>query len=217
MCSIFKRLKATIAEYMPDFINVMMIKLRHKDSWISLNCIIENTVLTGDNGVGHYTQIYNSRLGCHSYVNNNSFVGNCKIGAFTSIGPSCVIGIGTHPTRTIVSTSPKIYNKGAFSDKTFFSTKEEVSIGNDVWIGANVTICQGLHIGDGAIVGANSVVTTDIPPYAIYAGAPAKLIRYRFTPDEIEGLLKLKWWEKGDEWIKENIARFENIANFFKQ
>lgn len=89
-----------------------------------------------------------------------------------------------------------------------------VCIGSDVWIGANVTVRPGVRIGDGAIVGANSVVTGDIPPYAIYAGCPARLIRYRFTEEEIEKLLKMKWWEQDEQWIRDNIERFKDIKDF---
>lgn len=217
MSSILKKFKDTLSDFLPDFLNILGTKLRHRDSWISINSIVDDTVLHGDNGVGHYTQIYNSSLGKHSYVNNNSFVGNCKIGNFTSIGPSCVIGIGTHPTRAIATTSPKIYNKGLLSDTTFFEHKEEVTIGSDVWIGANVTICQGLSIGDGAIIGANSIVTTDIPSFTVYAGTPARFIRKRFTDRQIEQLLDLKWWDKSDDWIRDNIERFKDIDTFFKQ
>jgi virginiamycin A acetyltransferase len=76
-----------------------------------------------------------------------------------------------------------------------FSLKGDTIIGNDVWIGQNSTILPGIKIGDGAIVGMNSVVGSDIEPYTIVAGNPAKIIRKRFD-EELTGLiLKLKWWD----------------------
>ena len=69
-------------------------------------------------------------------------------------------------------------------------------IGNDVWIGLNATILDGVTIGDGAIVAAGAVVTKDVPPYAVVAGVPAKIIKYRFTESQIDFLLKFRWWEK---------------------
>jgi len=71
------------------------------------------------------------------------------------------------------------------------------TIGNDVWIGEGVFIRRGVKIGDGAIIGARSFVNSDVPPYAIVAGIPAKVIRYRFASDVIEELLRLEWWLYG--------------------
>lgn len=77
----------------------------------------------------------------------------------------------------------------------------QILIGNDVWIGDNVTIMSGVRIGDGAIVAAGSVVTKDVPPYAIYGGNPAKLIRYRFSEELIPKLNKIAWWN----WSREKL------------
>ena len=76
-----------------------------------------------------------------------------------------------------------------------YSHKKFPSIGHDVWIGQNVTLCMGVHIGKGAIVAANSVVTKDVPDYAIVGGNPAKIIRYRFGDEIIERLIQSKWWD----------------------
>ena len=86
-----------------------------------------------------------------------------------------------------------------------------VTIGNDVWIGANVTIVNGVTIGDGAVIGANSIVTKDIPPYSIYGGVPAKCIRMRFEQNQIDFLLKLKWWNMDEEWIRSNSLLFSDV------
>ncbi len=83
--------------------------------------------------------------------------------------------------------------------------KGDTVIGNDVWIGQNVTILPGVHIGDGAIIGMNSVVGSDVKPYTIVAGNPAKVIRKRFNNELIKLLLKLKWWDKSIKEINELI------------
>ncbi|SHE31427.1 virginiamycin A acetyltransferase [Mariniphaga anaerophila] len=83
--------------------------------------------------------------------------------------------------------------------------KGDTIIGNDVWIGQNTTILPGVHIGDGVIIGANSVVGSDIEPYTIVAGNPAKLIRKRFDDDLIALLLKVKWWDLPVEEINRLI------------
>ena len=83
--------------------------------------------------------------------------------------------------------------------------KGDTIIGNDVWIGQNATILPGVHIGDGAIIGANSVVGSDIAPYTIVVGNPAKPIRKRFDDELIEIMEKLKWWDKSIEEINNLI------------
>lgn len=81
-----------------------------------------------------------------------------------------------------------------------------IEIGNDVWIGSNVVILSGVTIGDGAILAAGAVVTKNVPPYAIVGGVPAKVIRYRFPPQIVESLLRIKWW---DWTVEEFEANFE--------
>ena len=82
-----------------------------------------------------------------------------------------------------------------------FSFKGDTEVGNDVWIGQNATILPGVHIGDGAIIGASSVVASDVEPYSIVAGNPAKQLRKRFDSELIAILLELKWWELPIEQI----------------
>ena len=84
-----------------------------------------------------------------------------------------------------------------------------IIIGNDVWIGANAIILPGVTVGDGAIIGAGAVVTRDVPPYAIMVGVPAKILKYRYTKDDIKKLLKIAWWN----WSSEKIAR--NVDYFY--
>ena len=79
--------------------------------------------------------------------------------------------------------------------------KGDTVVGNDVWIGQNVTIMAGVHIGDGAIIGANSTVASDVPPYAIAAGNPARVIRKRFDDALIDLLQRYAWWDKSIDEI----------------
>jgi virginiamycin A acetyltransferase len=83
--------------------------------------------------------------------------------------------------------------------------KGDTLIGSDVWIGQNATILPGVHIGDGAIIGLNSVVTCDVAPYTVVAGNPARAVKKRFDDAMVEFLLKLKWWDKSIEEIKQLI------------
>lgn len=86
------------------------------------------------------------------------------------------------------------------------TTSGDVVIGNDVWIGSDVHIMSGVTIGDGAVVGAGSVVTGDVPPYAIFGGNPAKLIKMRFNEAQVETLLRVAWWDWPEEKVRKNIA-----------
>jgi tetrahydrodipicolinate N-succinyltransferase len=90
-----------------------------------------------------------------------------------------------------------------------------IMIGNDVWIGAGALILSGVTIGDGAIVGAGSVVTHDVPPYAVVGGVPAKIIRFRYNKDQIEALLKIAWWNWNIEKIKANMDYFYGEIDAF--
>lgn len=87
-----------------------------------------------------------------------------------------------------------------------FLSKGDTIIGNDVWIGAEAMIMPGIHIGDGAMIAARAVVTKNVEPYSIVAGVPAKPIKKRFSNQEIEILLKAKWWDWPVEKIKKNLA-----------
>lgn len=92
-------------------------------------------------------------------------------------------------------------------------------IGNDVWIGVNSTIMGGVSIGDGAVIAAGSVVTKDIPPYAIVGGVPAKVLKYRFNEHQIIQLLKIKWWDWNADLIHKRKAEIvsRNVENFIKR
>jgi len=88
--------------------------------------------------------------------------------------------------------------------------KGDTVIGNDVWIGQNATILPGVHIGDGAIIGANSVVGSDIEPYTIVAGNPARILSKRFDDELIRMMLEFKWWDKSVEEIDDLIPLLTN-------
>jgi acetyltransferase-like isoleucine patch superfamily enzyme len=147
----------------------------------------------------------------------------CKlvVGNFCSIADNCNVYLGGNHRTDWVSTYPfghintHIFNK--FNGVGHPATKGNVIIGNDVWIGSNVTIMSGVTIGDGAVIANSSHVVKNIEPYSLVGGNPAKLIKYRFTPEQIEKLLQIKWWY----WEDEKINRFShllcnNIDDFIK-
>lgn len=86
--------------------------------------------------------------------------------------------------------------------------KGQIIVQNDVWIGHNATIMAGVKIGNGAIVSANAHVVKDVPPYAIVGGNPAKVIKYRFTEEQIEDLQKIAWWDWSDAELMDRKEDF---------
>ncbi len=171
--------------------------------------------------IGPYTKLESVSVGRYSYISGHAELNNVEFGSFCSIGSRLMNHLGNHPSRTFVSTSPVFYMPNApvpsFSEKeTFPSYGGKVKIGNDVWIGQEVLLMDGVTIGNGAIVAARSVVSRDVPPYAIVGGVPAKLIRYRFDEETIQQLGSFQWWDKEIEWIKSNVDAFQEISRFIE-
>ena len=159
--------------------------------------------------VGDFTYIADSdfkRHVTHHYEWNDDklIIGKfCKIAS----GVEFVMNGANHQMNA-VSTFP-FYTLEGWEQKTPSQNDIPINgdtiIGNDVWIGQNATILPGVHIGDGAIIGANSVVGSDVPPYTIIVGNPARAIRKRFDDELIEILEELKWWDKSIDEINSLI------------
>lgn len=135
------------------------------------------------------------------------FVGDrLVIGKFCSIasGAAFMLNGGNHHTETLSSFPFGIFGGGwETAMPESWPHKGDLVVGNDVWIGYGATLMPGVTIGDGAVIAAKSVVASDVPPYAIVAGAPARVIRRRFSDEAIERLLRLRWWD----WPVERITR----------
>ena len=86
------------------------------------------------------------------------------------------------------------------------TTRGDITIGNDVWIGRGATVLSGVTVADGAVIGAGAVVAKDVPPYAIVVGNPARVVRYRFSDEVIEALLRIRWWEWPDAVIEQRVS-----------
>lgn len=144
-----------------------------------------------------------------------------SIGAFCSIAPGTVIVPNDH-RMDWVTTSPILAVKDfGFTDRDLNmeycpSEKREVIIGNDVWIGANCIIFEGVKIGDGAVIAAGSIIRRDVPPYAVVVSVD-KIIKYRFSKDVIDKLLKIQWWNWPDDKIKENLNLLYNPEKFVEK
>ena len=132
-------------------------------------------------------------VGSYNYFGPYFMSLNARIGNYCSIGPGVKLGHLEHDLAC-VSTSTWIFGpKRGITD--FTGRLEPTIVEDDVWIAANAVVKQGVTIHTGAVVGAGAVVTKDVPPYAIVAGVPAKILRYRFDDASIRLLLESKWWE----------------------
>lgn len=156
-------------------------------------------------------------IGDFTYINGGKIF-YAKIGKFCSIGYGICIGSGEHYVNKVTRYPLKNRVAGIHGLVDFPKQKDSV-IGNDVWIGNNVCIKQGITIGDGAIIATGAVVTKSVLPYTIYGGVPAKFIKKRFTDEQIEELLKIKWWNWNIEKIKLATINndFDNIDSFIKK
>lgn len=191
---------------------------------IALNCL---TKFEGKNRIGDESNIQSTKIGYGSYMGMGCKLVNTEIGKYTSIASYVGIVTGRHPIHEYISTSPMFYSKefgGGYSyvNDEFFDVYKYVKegqeykckIGSDVWIGEGVRILQGVTIGNGAVVGAYSVVTKDCEPYGVYAGSPARLIKYRFDEETIHKLIQFEWWNQKEEWIIENVEKFRYPDQF---
>lgn len=160
--------------------------------------------------VGEYTYY-------HDPDDPTGFERNCVLFHFGPerlvIGKYCGLGAGirflmstaNHDTDALTTFPFPIFG-GAWLEhmETFADRRSrgDTVVGNDVWIGYRVTVMPGVRIGDGAVVAAMSVVTEDVPPYAVVGGNPAKVLRYRFEPDTVARLRRLAWWD----WPAETVT-----------
>ncbi len=136
-----------------------------------------------------------------------AFGRNTTIGRYSSIAAGAFAATDNHPME-FKSMHGFFFNPklGMVDTAWEFSP---LSIGNDVWLGHNAIIMPGVSsIGDGAVVAAGAVVNKDVPPYAVVVGNPARVVRYRFDPDTIAGLLAEKWWEKDIEDLRQHLDEY---------
>jgi acetyltransferase-like isoleucine patch superfamily enzyme len=168
------------------------------------------TTFSNDIFIGSFTRITNSNIGRYTRIKPLCSIFNAKIGNFCSIAKGVKIGLGKHPTN-LLSTNSVFYKDGIRKDwaiKIPFKEEEQIIIGNDVWIGIEAIILDGIKIGNGAIIATRSVVTRDVPPYAVVGGVPAKIIKYRFDEDIINKIQETEWWNLEDTKIKDILPLF---------
>ena len=145
----------------------------------------------------------NCEIGSYTYIGKNCNITKSTIGRYCSIANNVSIGQGEHNLSKISTNS--LFYQNAYNE----FTNEHCTIGNDVWIGTDAIILRGVTIHNGAVIGANSVVTKDIPPFAIVAGCPSKIIRYRFDEIKQKEILSSFWWLEDLDRAKALIDELE--------
>lgn len=178
----------------------------------------------GNNAIGKRSS-FAGKMGRCSYLANDCDL-FATIGRFCSVGDRVRSIMYRHPvTYPYATTSPMFYSmlnqcgENFATEECFEECKmadekahSAIVIGNDCWINSDVTFVSGVKVGDGAVILAGAVVTRDVPPYAIVAGVPAKVVKYRYEEADREWLLGTKWWERDMEWLRENWRVFNDIT-----
>jgi acetyltransferase-like isoleucine patch superfamily enzyme len=125
------------------------------------------------------------------------------IGSYTSVAPQVKVFLGgEHRIDWVTSYPFNVLWESAKQYSGHPKTKGNVVIGSDVWIGTEALILSGVTIGDGAVIGARAVVTRNVPPYAVVAGNPARLVKFRFEQTVIDRLLVQQWWNWSEKQIE---------------
>lgn len=190
---------------------------------LGLAPLIHETATVRDCRLGRYTEVgartslIETALGDYSYIVNDGEVIYTTIGKFCSIAAMVRINPGNHPMWR-ASQSHFTYRASAYFDDAddetaFFDWRRAhpVAIGHDVWIGHGAIVLPGRSVGDGAVIAAGAIVTRDVPPYAIVAGAPARIVRPRFESAVARRLQALQWWDWDHARLRTALDDFRHL------
>ena len=185
-----------------------------------INCEVRQKIIVGEDSfvsggkledyvqINRRNMIVDSVIGTCTYTGMNTVIKQAQIGKYCSISWNVSITGNKHDYKRISPHPFPLLKSFEFVEANTPLDYSKVSIGNDVWIGMNACILPGVIVGDGAVIGAGSVVTKDVPAYAIVAGNSAKVIKYRFSKEIIDVLLSSQWWDWPREVISHNLDLF---------
>lgn len=186
------------------------VKNTKLDDYVSIGdqSIILQSHINSNSAINRRNYILRSKIGRYSYTGIGTMILSAELGNFCSISWNVSIGGANHDYNN-VTTSPlwrfHTMDTGSANHNINYENQEPCVIGNDVWIASNVVVLRGVKIGNGAVIGAGSVVTKDVEPYSIVAGAPARIIKKRFDDKTISALEKIQWWNWPKDIIRNNL------------
>lgn len=163
-------------------------------------------------------QFWYSELGDYSYIERHAQAIYAKVGKFCAVAANACVNALEHPIERVsqhkITYRPNEYFLGAKLDRDFRERRRNkiVEAGNDVWIGQSAIILRGVLIGHGAVIAAGAVVTKDVAPYAVVAGAPARFLRWRFEPKISERIMALAWWDWEHDRLATTIADMQTMS-----
>ena len=207
------RLYDVVPNAVKDYLRLLTRKRQFRDSIVSSPLVSSKAVLGRGCMISRDVEIAAGvKIGDYTYVNAGSIIASGVIGKYCSIGYFCQIGMPEHPL-SYLSTSPKLYGCGNILGLPgcWDHYRQPPSIGSDVWIASQAVVLQGVKIGDGAVIGAGAVVTRDVEPYAICCGVPARLVRKRFSDEDIDALLSWRWWDFPEDELRRHAGAFHTV------
>lgn len=207
---------------------MMTLRKKGTEARVDSSAMVKRSTLGASTCVEARSVVLNSAIGDNCDIASDNLIRRATIGSMTYTGPGtsitwaevgkwcCIarmVDIGGNEHNWHAGSMMPTYRvRNRLQGKLMKHHEEEpIVVGNDVWIGSGALIARkkGLVIGDGAVIGGGAVVTKSVPPYAIVAGVPARIIRYRFDEDVIGRLLRLRWWDWPDEVI---LAHWDDLS-----
>lgn len=208
------------------FLINILVRWRRHSSNVKMNRWLEKKIAKLDGSFYYstvirdlYKELHGLEIGYGTYGgcwnNASMWWNNIVIGRYCSFADRVSLFPCDHPMG-LFTTHPITYDKyvAGASKKREFVKEPSLKIGHGVWFGSNSVVLSGCKtIGNGAVIGAGAVVTHDVPPYAIVVGNPAKILRYRLTPEQIENVEASKWWELDKDELNNRMEELLRITN----
>ncbi|MGB4780219.1 chloramphenicol acetyltransferase [Microbacterium sp.] len=178
---------------------------------------VVDSVLGAYSEVGEGSRLNNTELGDYSYCDRLCDIANTTVGKFSNVASLVRIGATDHPLdkaslHHFLYRSEKYWDDVADDNEWFEKRRSRRTvIGHDTWIGHGAQVKPDVRIGHGAVIASGAIVTKDVPDYAIVAGVPARIVRFRHIPDVAERLVRLAWWDWSHETLRERLDDFRAL------